>query len=452
MKISWWGNACSISLLFAFRMLGLFMLIPVFTVYASELSGSTPKLMGAALGCYGLTQGILQMPFGFLSDRYGRKPMILLGLVLFALGSLLGAWTHTIGGMILARMLQGMGAIGSVLIALLADVTPDQDRTKAMAIIGVTIGISFGIAMVISPLIVAHTGLSGIFYLTAVFAVAGILMVIFVLPTPQHLPKKITNPQRAIAWKSALKDYQLQRLYAGIFCQHFMLTATFFAVPLLLNYQRQQGHFTETWQFYLPLMLISFLAMIPFILLSERKNMVKTFFLAALFLTVIAQWTLAVTHANWQSLCAGLFCYFVAFNFLEANLPSLISKQADASFKGTAMGIYSSSQFLGLFAGGACSGICYTFSGATGIFIMNGAVAVAWFIYALQMKPNQYTYTLTLKYDPTNTAIKTIQQSLSDLNGVQEVVILPETASVLLRVYKEKYLNGSAETVLNKTD
>lgn len=389
MRFSWLNSVIPIAAIFSFRMLGLFMLIPVFTIYAPSLKGATPYLIGLALGSYGLTQGLLQIPFGMLSDRFGRKPMISIGLVLFALGSLLGAWTDSIYGMIAARSLQGMGAIGSVLIALLADLTPDEQRTKSMAVIGMTIGLSFSLAMIISPFISRHYGLSAIFVLSIILAIVALLLLYLVIPSPKKERFQPNSEANASLLGVVLKHPQLLRLDWGIFCQHFILTATFFAIPILLQEQLKQGHLTHQWHFYLPILFFSFVLMVPFIVLAEKKHKMKELFLSAVLLTSLAQFLLAFLHQQWWALWFIMFAYFLAFNFLEASLPSLISKLAASGAKGTAMGVYSSCQFLGIFAGGAVAGIVYLWQGSQGIFISNACVALLWFFSALAMNYRQ---------------------------------------------------------------
>ncbi|MCW8451991.1 MFS transporter [Legionella quinlivanii] len=374
-----------IAMLFSFRMLGLFMLIPVFSVLAVQLSGATASLIGIALGSYGLSQGILQIPFGLLSDRYGRKRMITIGLILFAAGSLWGALTHSIYGMIGARIVQGMGAIGSVLIALLADLTEDKDRTKAMAILGLTIGTSFIAAMIISPVLTHHYGLSSIFYLTFVLSLLGLTFLYTLVPTPAqesfHAESE-TNPQLL---RTVLRDSKLQRLNAGIFFQHLVLTSTFYVVPMLLKAQIQQGNLGQQWHFYLPVLLLSFIVMLPFIYIAERMKKMRLIFLTAVGLTALAQLLLAVIPSTLPALFILIFIYFVAFNILEASLPSIISRQASKSNKGTAMGVYSTSQFLGIFTGGLLSGISYQYVGISGLFIMNTLYSLIWLLLSWPM-------------------------------------------------------------------
>lgn len=450
MKQSWSNSVFPIAALFSFRMLGLFMLIPVFTVYATHLTSATPTLIGVALGSYGLSQGLLQMPFGFLSDRLGRKPVITLGLILFAIGSLIGALSTSIYGMIFARILQGTGAIGSVLIALLADLTPDEQRTKAMAVIGVTIGLSFSLAMVISPAITHAFGLSGIFYFTTLLAITGLLLLHLVIPSPKKEPFHIDSEANPKLVKQVMSNRHLQRLNVGIFCQHFILTATFFALPMILQQQIQRGVLTEQWHFYFPLMVLSFIAMVPFLAMAEKKRLIKWMFIASVIITSLCQLALAFTYEHWFAICGLMFAYFVVFNFLEASLPSLISRQAGAASKGTAMGIYSSSQFLGIFAGGTLAGIIFQFTGSQGVFIVNGILSLLWLAVSWSIKPDVYQLTLILPYDNKTHDAKTLTHQLSTIAGIDEVVVSQEENTIYLRIDKLRYQKGSAEALINR--
>lgn len=377
MAFSWGRTVIPVAALFSFRMFGLFMLMPVFTLYAMQLTAATPAAIGFALGAYGLSQGLLQMPLGILSDHLGRKPVLTLGLLLFALGSALGACTHSMTGMILARTLQGTGAIGAVLIALLADLTPESSRTTAMAIIGATIGISFALAMVISPAITAAFGLSGIFSLTTVLALLGLLLLHTVIPTPS-----IENRQKP-TWAilvALVKNPVLARLNAGIFFQHLLLTATFFALPLRLQTYLQAGNLSSTWHFYGSLMLFSFILILPLIRYGEKYRHTSTLFRLAVIALLPAQMLLIITPLPWIAFCGLVLVYFIAFNLLEAMLPSLISRSAPASTKGSAMGIYSTCQFLGIFAGGLSAGLLDQWIGIHAIFIFNSVIALLWFM------------------------------------------------------------------------
>lgn len=387
MRFSWFNTVLPIAALFSFRMLGLFMLIPVFTVLAANLQDSTPSLLGLALGGYGLSQGLLQIPFGMLSDRFGRKPIITLGLIFFISGSLLGALTTSIYGMIAARLLQGMGAIGAVLIALMADLTPNEQRTKAMGIIGMVIGLSFGLAMVLSPAITHSFGLSGIFYLTSGLGFLGLTLLYFCIPNPTQQTfheESETNPKLLT---TVLKNRSLIPLNAGIFFQHLILTSTFYIIPLLLQQFILGGQLTKTWHFYLPLMVISFILMMPLIVFSEKRKSTQLFFLTAILLTSISQFVLALSSFYYWGLSFIMLIYFIAFNFLEASLPSLISKKADKNTKGTALGIYSTCQFLGIFFGGLLSGVLVDYWGIHAVFILNTFCSLIWFTLTLRQLP-----------------------------------------------------------------
>ncbi len=446
MIYSWRLTVFPIATLFSFRLLGLFMLIPIFTLYSNELNHATPLLIGIALGSYGLSQGLLQIPFGMLSDRWGRKPIITLGLILFAIGSLIGAWAHSIELMIAARILQGAGAIGSVLMALLADLTPDEQRTKAMAVVGITIGLSFSLAMIISPILAQYTGLAGIFYLTMILALLAILLVHLVIPTPKPDPFHEHDTIRPRQFKQVLKNRHLQRLNAGIFFQHMILTSTFYALPLLLKHQIQQGHLSESWHFYLPLMLFAFILMMPMIIFAERRQRMKFVFTLAVILTALSQFTLIFFHQQWITTCVAMILYFFAFNILEATLPSQISRQAGTANKGTAMGVYSSSQFLGIFVGGALAGMMFQYAGNTGIFLFNTMISLVWILIASFMNPNAYQLTHTI---PLSTPIEneTIIQQLNELPGVTNVKISNQI--IYLHISKEQYIQGSAEALIN---
>jgi len=390
MKSTWLRIALPIAAIFSCRMLGLFLLIPVFSLYASSLTGATPALIGLALGCYGLSQGLLQIPFGLLSDRYGRKPLIVTGLILLALGSILGATTHSIAGMMIARTMQGMGAIGSVLMALMADLTPESKRTASMAIIGGSIGLSFNLAFIISPPLAQHSGLSGLFMVTIVLACLGLVLIHFVVPKPQTMPILNSAPYRTRLYE-VFKQTELQRLNIGIFCQHAMLTSTFFVLPLRLNTAMEAQQITALWHFYLPMLVISFLAAVPLILFAEKRGQTKLVLLVAVGLMGMAQALLAQHALPWVEFCSIMFVYFLAFNALEAMLPSLVSKRTNPKNKGTAMGVYSSSQFLGIFAGGSVAGLLYQHYGNSGVCITNALVAAVWLGIATSMKKKPIT-------------------------------------------------------------
>lgn len=387
----------SLALLYVFRMLGLFMALPVLMLYGPSYSGSSPFLLGLALGVYGLTQACLQIPLGWLSDVWGRKPVIVAGLVVFALGSVLAAVSDSVYGLIAGRALQGAGAIASAVMALVADLTSEQNRTKAMAAIGASIGVSFSVALVLGPVIASFGGMAAIFWLSAALAGVGLLVVWRLIPTPPALtglPMRREMGTVPALVKDTLNHRELLRLDWGIFCLHFILMASFVAVPgMLEGFGFDRG---AQWQVYLPVMLLAFVVMLPFIILAEKRRQVKPVFLGAVAMLLVAQLGLAEWHTHLYPALLLLFVFFIAFNLLEATLPSLVSKWAPVGSKGTAMGIYSTSQFLGAFAGGAAGGLLLQYWQAPGVFAACGVLALAWWLVSWFMRPPRYLSSMKL--------------------------------------------------------
>lgn len=368
-----------------FRMLGLFMILPVFAVAALHLTGSSPSLIGVALGIYGLTQAFLQIPFGLISDKIGRKPVIIFGLFLFALGSIIAALSNSIYIMILGRALQGAGAIGSTILATVADLTRSESRAKAMAFIGLNIGFAFILAMIIGPAINAAYGLSAIFWLTATLAIIGILITLTLIPTPEKLhvhPDVEALPKN---FRSILKNTELLRLNFGIFTLHATLTALFLAVPFLLGKTLELSNEKQV-IFYTSILLLSFCLALPFIVFAEKRQKTKSVFLMAITAMAISIFGIAFFSANFVLLSVLLLIFFTAFTLLEAKLPSLVSKTAPQQKRGTAMGLYSSSQFLGIFIGGSLGGIIFSYFGLSSVLFATLIVLALWLVLALGMK------------------------------------------------------------------
>lgn len=378
--------AASLATVMSLRMLGLFMILPIFTLYANQLQDATPALIGIALGIYGLTQGIFQIPFGFLSDRFGRRKLIVLGLLIFILGSVIAALSDTITGMIIGRALQGTGAVGSTIIAMIADLTREEQRTKAMAIAGMTIGMSFALAMVLGPLFANWINL---FWLAALFGAIAIVLLFVWVPTPVHSSWHSDAEPELTQFSSLLREPELLRLNAGIFILHAVLTASFVILPLSLqNLAGLASH--QQWKLYLPTLIVAFAASIPFIVIAEKKRCLKLFFLGAIATLGIAELLLWFFAHSLLLSALSLLLFFTAFSLLEAFLPSLVSRTAPKTRKGTALGIYSCAQFLGIFVGGSLGGWLYGALGLTHVYLFCVVLTILWLAIAFSMKKPQY--------------------------------------------------------------
>lgn len=424
----------SLSGIYAARMLGLFMILPVFSLYVDHLRGATPALTGLALGAYGLTQGVLQIPFGMLSDRLGRKRVIVAGLLLFALGSAVAALSSTIWGVIIGRALQGSGAIAAAIMALTADLTREEHRTKAMAAIGMSIGTSFAVALIVGPVLNSWIGLQGIFWFTALLALSAIAVLRWLVPSPQHSRVHRDAEPVPAQFARVLRDGQLLRLDLGIFVLHLVLTATFVAIPLALV--REAGlPSNEHWWIYLPVLLLSVAAMVPFIILAERRRMMKRVFLGAILVLALAQLGLAEWHRQLWVVTLMLFLFFAAFNLLEASLPSLVSKVAPAESKGTAMGVYSSSQFMGAFVGGVAGGSLLGYAGLTAVFVLGGVMALLWLVLAASMREPRYLASYLLNVGIIDeAAARKLAVELTRIRGVAEAVVIAQDGVAYLKV------------------
>lgn len=414
--------------IFGLRMLGMFIILPVFALYAQQLpGGQSHTLVGIALGAYGLTQAILQVPFGWLSDRWGRKRTIYLGLVIFALGSFIAAMATDIATVILGRVVQGAGAISAAVIALTADLTRDEQRTKAMAIIGMTIGATFALSMVAGPVLDHAIGVPGIFALTGGLALAALLVVRFLIPDPPQVPRAVARP--AVPARDILRNAQLVRLNFGIFALHAMLMALFVVVPFAL-----QAHLPSAahWRVYLPVMLGSFVLMLPPMLAMERNGLHRPVFLGAVALLVCATLLLAAEAGSLAMIVAGLLVFFTAFNLLEATLPSLVSRMAPAGAKGTAIGIYGAVQFIGTFCGAAVGGLLSQHAGASAVFGFCAALGGIWLLLGLGMEVPAALATRRYQLPKMDSqAASGLLRKLAGLPGVREVMLSGEGVAYL---------------------
>ena len=371
--------ALKISLVMSVRMLGLFMLFPVMSVYASEYDNSTPFLVGMAIGVYGLTQALLQIPFGYLSDRFGRKPILIIGLIIFFLGSVLAANTSNLILVVLGRALQGGGAISAVLMAFLADSVNEENRAKANAFVGFQIGVAFMLSLLIGPIISSKVGLQGLFWTIALLSLIAMLIVFSL----EH-SKPITYYKLSLnAFKETLTK-ELVTLDLSIFSLHLILAAGFIVMPILIV-ENQIVTMVDNWHLYLPAIFLSFLGMLPLIVVAEKFKKTKYILLLCILLLIISQFIFFNASLSFQLFLITLTIFFIAFNSIEALLPSLLSRTASSSKRGLAMGIFSTSQFLGTFFGGAIGGLIYDIYDLNSVFLFTIFVALIWWFLILLM-------------------------------------------------------------------
>jgi MFS family permease len=424
--------ATSLAAVFSVRLLGLFMIYPVFAAYAEHLSDATPYLVGEALGIYGLSQGLLQIPFGLLSDRFGRKPMIVVGLILFAIGSAVAALSTSIGGVIFGRVLQGAGAVGSVILALVADIT---------------IGTSFMIAVVAGPILAHFIGVAGIFWLMVGLALIGIAITEFVVPNPirvRHHRDAETVPGLI---GSVLRHRELLRLDIGVFALHAMLTASFLVVPGLL--QGTLGLSTKNqWMVYLPVLVVSVIVMVPAIIVAEKHRHMKGVFVASVAALVASQVMFYFGAGNSFAVLAALTVFFAGFNVMEASLPSLITKAAPPDAKGTATGLYSSLQFLGIFVGGVVGGWAHQAGGIAAVFVLTTVIALLWLLAAATMAQPTYLTTRLLPLGAGKASdADGLAARLRQVPGVAEAVVIAEENLAYLKVDSKSFDAAMAEAL-----
>ena len=424
----------SLASIYMLRMIGMFLILPVFSVLARDLPDSTPFLVGLAISAYGLTQAIFQIPFGMWSDRWGRKPVICVGLILFILGSVLAALSSSIYGIIAGRCLQGAGAVAAVVMALAADLTREEHRTKAMAMIGISIGISFALSIVAGPLLSNWFGLQGLFWLIAGLAVTSLLVLFIWVPNPAVTRFHSDAQLRAKGIGRVFSNAELLRLDFGIFSLHLMLTASFVVVPVLIRDQLGMPT-AEHWHLYLPVFLLAILTMVPFVILAEKKRKMKPVFLAFIGLVGLAMSGFMAFGTSFWGVFTLLYLFFTGFNLLEATLPSMISKIAPPDLKGTAMGIYSTAQFLGAFAGGTGAGYLVGHYGSAAVFMYCGAAALLWLLVASGMKPPRHlTSRLENIQAIASDDMERLSKALFAVPGIEEAVVVPDDGVAYLKV------------------
>lgn len=442
-------STLSLAAIFSFRMLGLFMILPVFAPYGQKLTGATPVLIGIAIGIYGLGQAALQIPFGMLSDKIGRKPIILTGLALLILGSVIAAISNSIEGVIIGRLLQGMGAIGSTLMALIADTTQDENRSKAMGLIGMTIATSFFLAMLVGPLLASIIGVSGIFTLTALLGACGIGVLFLTIKTPEKVRFHRDTEVDPASFKSILKNRELLRLDIGIFLSHTIMTSTFVCLPLILLHNAQLA-ISEQWKVYLPALAIAYVAMFPMIIISEAKRCLKQFLIVAIALLAVAQFGLWSAHGHLIGITVSLLIFFTVFSFLEASIPSLVSKIAPVDKKGTATGVYSASQFSGIFIGGIIGGYFINHHDLGAVFLFSAALAIVWLAFVIKMKEPPYVSSKILPISNVEASqMDQLKAQLLAVPGVKAVALTLEEEVAYLKVDKKQLDEAALKAVVS---
>nr|WP_058556823.1 MFS transporter [Thiohalocapsa sp. ML1] len=425
--------AAGLAGIFSLRMLGLFMVLPVFALYAHDLTGATPLLVGLAIGAYGLTQALLQIPFGLLSDRIGRKPVIYAGLVLFAVGSVVAALADSIQWVIIGRALQGSGAVAAAVIALTADLTRESVRTRAMAAIGISVALSFAAALVLGPVLGGLIGVSGIFWLTGGFALFGMWLLAKVVPTPARSAMHRDSQPVLDQLGGVLADRTLLRLDAGIFLLHLTMVSLFVVLPLTLADVGLPA--ARHWQVYLPVVLAAIALMVPFVIVAERAGRVRSVLLGSAGALSLALLGFALMPADLWVLIGLLTVMFTVFNLLEAVLPSLVSKAAAAGAKGTAMGVFASSQFFGAFLGGLLGGLAHERFGPTAVYFVGAGAAFVWLMVAATLRPpGQLARHLLPVGELPAAALPGLRERLLAVPGVEEAVIALDEGVAHLKV------------------
>ena len=438
--------------IYALRMLGMFLILPVFAIYAQTLLGAdNHTLIGLALGSYGLTQALLQLPLGMLSDRIGRKKVIYGGLLLFAIGSFVAAGAHDIVTLTIGRVIQGSGAISAAITALLADLTREENRTRAMAMIGMSIGTTFAVSLVLGPVLAQYIGVNGIFALTGALSLAALVGVWLIIPDPAISRFHSDTEANTKRLPAVLKNPQLLRLNYGIFALHAAQMAMFVTIPfaLIKTAGLDKAHH---WEVYLPVTVIGFILMVPAIIYGEKKARLKQVFIGAIAIMTAAQLGMALALDSFWQIVMWLGLYFIAFNILEATLPSLISKIAPADAKGTAIGVYNTAQSFGLFMGAAAGGWLYTHYGPAGVFGFTSLLMASWLLASFSMQAPQAVRSVMFHIgEDWQGNPQQLSQQLSALAGVSEAVVVMEDRVAYLKVSQQGWDENTVKQLVEAT-
>ena len=444
-----WRASTTLSGVYALRMLGMFLVLPVLAMYAASLPGAEDNktLVGLAMGIYGLTQALLQLPLGIASDKFGRKKTIYAGLVVFAAGSFLAAAADTLPLLVAARAIQGAGAVSAAVTALLADLTRDGVRTRAMAMIGLSIGLTFSVSLVVAPMIADVVGVRGLFVLTGILTVASIGVVAFMTPDPEFSKLHEDTQAQPARIGEVLKNRQLLNLDFGIFALHAAQMALFTALPFAMTQLGLEK--IQHWKVYLPSTVAGLVVMVPLIIIGETRNRLKQVFILGIVCIAAAQiGLLSDMHSVWL-ITVYLIVYFIGFNVLEASLPSMVSKIAPSDLKGTAMGVYNTMQSVGLFAGGAAGGLLFQKYGFVGVFAFCSTLMLLWLVLAVLSPAPKPVKNLSY---PVGSVWQGNQEglyrALSGLEGVEDISFSFDRQTVYIKVLQKGFDQAAAEDII----
>lgn len=444
-----WRASTSMAWVYALRMLGMFLVLPVLALHAAGLPGAENKThVGLAMGIYGLTQALFQLPLGIASDKFGRKKTIYFGLILFALGSFMAAYADNLTMLIAARALQGAGAVSAAATALVADLTREEVRTRAMAMIGLSIGLTFSFSLVLSPIMTRYIGVNGLFALMGGLTLISIAVVAWITPDPKHSKLHEDAEAQPAKLMEILKNSQLLRLNFGIFALQTGLMALFTTLPFALDGLGLEK--TEHWKIYLPATVFGFILMIPAIIVGETRNRLKQVFLLGIGLIIVAQAGLLFgLHSLWL-IAAWLVFYFIGFNILEASMPSLVSKLAPSELKGTAIGVYNTLQSVALFAGGAIGGFLFHHTGHTGVFAFCSILMLFWFIIAFFSPAPQPVKNVVMRIGKTwYNRHQDLQVALQTIPGIERISFSKDGQTVFIKAQQKGFDEEGAKKIIS---
>lgn len=441
-----WRASASMAGVYALRMLGMFLVLPVLALHAHAMSQDM-HMVGLTMAMYGLTQAILQLPLGMLSDKWGRKKVIYLGMGVFALGSFMAAFATSVEVLIVARAIQGAGAVSAAVTALLADLTRDEVRTRAMSLIGLSIGLTFAVSLVLSPILTRFIGVNGLFFLMGLLSLGSLALVRWLTPTPEqtrfHEDAQMQSARLFEVWKNS----SLLRLNYGIFALQAGLMAIFTTLPFALYELGWQK--LEHWKVYLPAVVLGLVLMVPAIIVGETRNRLKPVFVLGIALVLLAQAALMLSIHSVLAISVCLMVYFVGFNILEASLPSMVSKIAPSDLKGTAMGVYNTMQSLGVFAGGIIGGKMYALGGFYGVFGFCCLIVLIWLVLAINSPaPRPVKNIMFSVPEDYRARLNELSGSLKSVSGVETVSFSADGQTVFIKALQQGFDEEKIQQIL----